>query len=680
MSEHKEVQSCCCGHDHDHCGCEHQHHEHHDHCGCEHEHHEHHDHCGCEHEHHEHHDHCGCHHEHHEHTCTCGCHHEHHDYKTMCLRIGLSVLLSVLGLFLNGWVSVVSFAAAYIIIGCDILAGSVKDIFKYHVLGENLLMTVASLGAFALGEYIEAVAVMLLYQIGELLQDRAVEKSRNAISALSSIRSETVNLECDGILKVVDVHSVRTGDIFIVKAGELIALDGKIISGSCEVDTKALTGESLPVFKEAGDTVLGGSTNLNGLIRVEASSEYFGSTVAKILRLVEESESRKSNAESFIRKFAKIYTPVVFFVAVFVAFVLPLIFGRPFSEYIYSALVFLTVSCPCALVISVPLTYFAGIGGASKKGILVKGANFIDMLAKADSFVFDKTGTLTEGEFSVTGLYPEGVSEEELLNIICSAESGSNHPVALAVCKYNGNKENDIIDIKEIAGRGVIAKTQYGTVIVGNSKLLEDEGIGLKTCIFEGSVLYVALEGKYIGAVTVNVKVKDEAKETINRLKVLNIQNISMLTGDNELAAASVAKELGIINYKAGLLPQDKVSAYEHSKGKITVFVGDGINDAPVLNVADVGIAMGGIGSDSAIEAADVIIMDDNLNRIADGISVCRKTRRIALQNVILALAVKTAVMVLGLFGLMWLWLSIIADVGVCMVAVLNSLRALKTK
>ena len=683
-------KNCCCNHEeHKHldepCEChEHRHEHHHGHeCGCEHEHHRDHE-CGCEHEHHHeyHHGHeCGCGHEHHEHEhgCGCGCHHEHVDPKVMYTRIALAVLLGVSGFLLNGWLSVVAFAASYIIIGYDILIGSVKDIFKYHMLGENLLMTIASLGAFALGEYIEAVAVMLLYQIGEMLQDRAVEKSRSAISALTSLRSETVVVEAaDGAIKEIAPEAVKTGDIFIVKPGELIAIDGVVVNGSCEVDTKTLTGESLPIYKKEGDEVLGGSTNLNGLIKIKATSAYTDSTVAKILRLVEESESRKSPAETFIRKFAKIYTPVVFGIAAFVAFILPLIMGEPFSGYIYSALVFLTVSCPCAFVISVPLAYFAGIGGASKKGVLIKGANYIDLLAKADTFVFDKTGTLTDGSFSVTGVYPYEVSEEELLSFAFAAEASSNHPIAKAICEYAGKTSLKVLEVKEIAGRGVKVKTELGEVLAGNKLMMENAGIEIETCNFEGSVVYVALNKKYIGALTVNTKLRKEAKTAIEELQSIGIKNIVMLTGDNEAQAALVAKELGIEDYKSQLLPHNKVEAFENYRGETSVFVGDGINDAPVLTVADIGIAMGGIGSDSALEAADIVIMDDNLSRIADGILVCRKTKRIAMQNVILSLSVKIAVMSLGLFGMMWLWLSIIADVGVCMVAILNSLRALK--
>ncbi len=688
--EHHHSHECGCEHEHHHehhhsheCGCEHEHHHEHHHsheCGCEHEHHHSHE-CGCEHEHHHEHHHsheCGC---EHEHGCGCGCHHEHHNPKIMYIRIGLSVLLSVLGLFLNGWVAVISFIAAYIVIGYDILIGSVKDIFKYHVLGENLLMTIASLGALALGEYIEAVAVMLLYQIGEMLQDSAVEKSRSAISALTSLRSETVMLEnADGSVTPIAPENLKAGDIFVVKPGELITVDGVILSGSGEMDTKALTGESLPVYKEEGSEVIGGTTNLNGFIRIEAKNSYLNSTVAKILRLVEESESRKSPAESFIRKFAKIYTPIVFIIAAFVAFALPLILGESFSGYIYSALVFLTVSCPCAFVISVPLTYFAGIGGASKKGVLIKGANYIDILAKADTFVFDKTGTLTEGTFSVTGVYPQDMPETEFLRIIAAAESVSNHPIAKAICAYADESDLDVTDVKELAGRGVCVKLNDQELLVGNKLLMDDAGIQFETCKSEGSIVYAALSGKYIGAVSVNTVIRKEAPKALSALRSLGVRNISMLTGDTEAQAASVASQLGIISYKAGLLPEDKVNAFNELKGNASVFVGDGINDAPVLTVADIGIAMGGIGSDSALEASDVVIMDDNLSRIADGVAVSRKTKRIAMQNVILSLAVKIAVMALGLFGMMWLWLSIIADVGVCMIAILNSLRALKNK
>lgn len=664
-------KTCCCNHEeHKHEHHEHHHHEH-EHCGCGHEHHHHeHEHCGCGYEHH-----------HHEHGCGCGCHHEHSEPKIMYTRIALAVLLGILGVVLKGWVSVVSFAAAYIIIGYDILIGSVKDIFKYRTLGENLLMTIASLGAFALGEYVEAVAVMLLYQVGEMLQERAVEKSRNAVSALTAIRAETVAVEmADGSVIQIHPEEVKAGDIFVVKPGGLIPLDGVIINGSCEVDTKALTGESLPIYKKEGEQVLGGSANLSGLIKVKATGTYTDSTVAKILRLVEESESRKSPAESFIRKFAKIYTPVVFAIAAFVAFVLPLISGEPLGGYVYSALVFLTVSCPCAFVISVPLTYFAGIGGASKKGVLIKGANYIDLLAKADTFVFDKTGTLTDGAFFVTGVYPCGLTENELLNIASAAESVSNHPIAKAVCEYFPNTDISVLSAKEIPGLGISANTSLGEVLAGSALLLENEGIEFETCNFAGSVVFVALNKKYIGAVEVNTKLREEAVSAVNKIRSLGVKNIAMLTGDNENRAAFTAKELGITAYKSGLLPADKVEAFQSCGGKNSVFVGDGLNDAPVLTVAPIGIAMGGIGSDSALEAADIVIMDDNLSRIADAVSLSRKTRRIVIQNVVLSLAVKLAVMSLSLFGMMWLWLSIIADVGVCLVAVLNSLRAFKTE
>ncbi len=614
----------------------------------------------------------------------CGEHEHHGENRTLLyVRIFIALFLGIFSYlsFVNNIMKMIILGVAYLIIGYDVIYGSVMEIIDEHKLGERFLMTIASLGAFAIGEYVEAVAVMLFYQVGELLEDIAVDKSRDAISELSSIRADKIRLIAkDGSVSEVSPETVVEGDEFEVRAGELIAVDGVIVSGSGNVDTAALTGESLPVFKKENDSVLGGSINLGGLLRVRASSEYSCSTVAKILKLVEESESRKSNTESFVKKFAAIYTPIVVCLALIVAFVVPFIVKAPLSRYIYRALVFLTVSCPCAFVISVPLAYFAGIGGASRSGILIKGAGFIDLLAKADLAVFDKTGTLTDGTFKITGLTPaRGVPETELLYAACAAECQSNHPIAKALCAYGGFSVKPD-SVTEIPGKGMLACLDGQWFIAGNSSLMSEWLPRYKKCTKPGTVVYVGRSGKYLGCIRLESLVKESASEALVKLSGMSVKSV-MLTGDNDESAKLAADKLGISEYKASLLPADKVTAFEEyaqtGEGS-SIFVGDGINDAPVLTAADVGIAMGGVGSDAAIEAADVVIMDDDINHIPKAIEHSKRVKSIVLQNIVITLSVKVIVMLLGLFGYMWLSLSVIADVGVCLVAVANSLRALK--
>lgn len=614
-----------------------------------------------------------------------GCGHEHHEENRIPLyiRIFITLFLAIASYlsFVTGLFKIIVLAAAYLVIGYDVIYGGVVEVVNEHQLGDKLLMTLASLGAFAIGEYIEAVAVMLFYQVGELLEDIAVDKSRDAISALSSIRSDKIRLiGADGSVSEVSPETVVEGDIFEVHPGELIAVDGIIVSGSGNVDTAALTGESLPVFKKENDSVLGGSINMGGLMKVRASSQYSQSTVAKILKLVEESESRKSHTEGFVKKFVAVYTPIVVAAAVVVAFILPLILKAPFHDYVYKALVFLTVSCPCAFVISVPLAYFAGIGGASRNGILIKGANYIDLLAKADLAVFDKTGTLTDGTFTVCDLIPaRGVSERELLYAACAAECQSNHPIAKALCRYaNINIQPD--SLSEIPGKGMVACLNGQWFVAGNASLMEEWLPHYKKCRKSGTLVYVGRSGKFLGCVRLESRIKKSAASALNKLSAMSVKTV-MLTGDNAESAASVANKLNIADYKASLLPADKVDAfncYVSETEGASIFVGDGINDAPVLTVADVGIAMGGVGSDAAIESADVVIMDDDINRIPKAIEHSKRVKAIVLQNIVISLSVKAIVLLLGLFGYMWLSLSVVADVGVCLVAVINSLRALK--
>lgn len=603
--------------------------------------------------------------------------------------IGAAVLATAVLLSLNNeWLQIALFIISYIIVGGDVVKRAVKNIFKGQVFDENFLMSIATIGAFFIGEYPEGVAVMLFYQVGELFQSYAVGKSRKSIASLMDIRPDYANVKKGDELVKVDPDEVQIGDIIVIKAGEKIPLDGKVIEGSSMINTSALTGESIPREVEVGSDILSGCININGVITAEVTKEFGESTVSKILDLVENASSKKSNSEQFITKFARYYTPVVVIIAVFLAIIPPLVIdGATFSDWIYRALAFLVVSCPCALVISIPLSFFGGIGGASKKGVLVKGSNYLEALAETEIVVFDKTGTLTKGVFNVQEIHPEGVSKEELLELTAHAESYSNHPISLSL-KRAYSKEIDngrISDVEEISGHGVIATVDGKKVMVGNIKLMKMMDIPYFKGELIGTIVHVAVNNKYIGYIVIADEVKEDSAQAIKELKAANIKQTVMLTGDNKSIGSKVAKELGLDKVYAELLPADKVEKLEElfsqksKKGKLA-FVGDGINDAPVLARADIGIAMGGLGSDAAIEAADVVIMTDEPSKIATTMKISKKTLKIAHQNIVFAIGIKIIVLILSAFGITTMWAAIFADVGVTIIAVLNAFRALNVK
>ena len=603
--------------------------------------------------------------------------------------IGAAVLATAVLLSLNNeWLQIALFIISYIIVGGDVVKRAVKNIFKGQVFDENFLMSIATIGAFFIGEYPEGVAVMLFYQVGELFQSYAVGKSRKSIASLMDIRPDYANVKKGDELVKVDPDEVQIGDIILIKAGEKIPLDGKVIEGSSMIDTSALTGESVPREVEVGSDILSGCININGVITAEVTKEFGESTVSKILDLVENASSKKSNSEQFITKFARYYTPVVVIIAVFLAIIPPLVIdGATFSDWIYRALAFLVVSCPCALVISIPLSFFGGIGGASKKGVLVKGSNYLEALAETEIVVFDKTGTLTKGVFNVQEIHPEGVSKEELLELTAHAESYSNHPISLSL-KRAYSKEIDnrrISDVEEISGHGVIATVDGKKVMAGNIKLMKMMDIPYFKGELIGTIVHVAVNNKYIGYIVIADEVKEDSAQAIKELKAANIKQTVMLTGDNKSIGSKVAKELGLDKVYAELLPADKVEKLEElfsqksKKGKLA-FVGDGINDAPVLARADIGIAMGGLGSDAAIEAADVVIMTDEPSKIATTMKISKKTLKIAHQNIVFAIGIKIIVLILSAFGITTMWAAIFADVGVTIIAVLNAFRALNVK
>lgn len=603
--------------------------------------------------------------------------------------IGAAVLAAAVLLSLNNeWLQIALFIISYIIVGGDVVKRAVKNIFKGQVFDENFLMSIATIGAFFIGEYPEGVAVMLFYQVGELFQSYAVGKSRKSIASLMDIRPDYANVKKGDELVKVDPDEVQIGDIIVIKAGEKIPLDGKVIEGSSMIDTSALTGESVPREVEVGSDILSGCININGVITAEVTKEFEESTVSKILDLVENASSKKSNSEQFITKFARYYTPVVVIIAVFLAIIPPLVIdGATFSDWIYRALAFLVVSCPCALVISIPLSFFGGIGGASKKGVLVKGSNYLEALAETEIVVFDKTGTLTKGVFNVQEIHPEGVSKEELLELTAHAESYSNHPISLSL-KRAYSKEIDngrISDVEEISGHGVIATVDGKKVMAGNIKLMKMMDIPYFKGELIGTIVHVAVNNKYIGYIVIADEVKEDSAQAIKELKAANIKQTVMLTGDNKSIGSKVAKELGLDKVYAELLPADKVEKLEElfsqksKKGKLA-FVGDGINDAPVLARADIGIAMGGLGSDAAIEAADVVIMTDEPSKIATTMKISKKTLKIAHQNIVFAIGIKIIVLILSAFGITTMWAAIFADVGVTIIAVLNAFRALNVK
>ena len=591
---------------------------------------------------------------------------------------------------MDGWNKIVLFViylVPYLVIGYDIVYKAARNISHGQVFDENFLMMIATFGAFGVGEYSEAVAVMLFYQVGELFQGYAVGKSRQSISDMMDICPEYANIEEDGVLKQVDPDDVEVGSIIVVKPGERIPLDGIVVEGESLIDTAALTGESVPRSAKAGDEIISGCVNGSGTLKVKTTKEFDDSTVAKILELVENASSKKAKVENFITRFAKYYTPVVTISAVILAILPPLILGGGWAEWIQRACIFLVISCPCALVISVPLGFFGGIGAASKIGVLVKGSNYLEAVAEMTTIVFDKTGTLTKGEFKVTDVITENSSKEELIELAALGEGYSNHPIANSIREAYGKELdlNRVTNTEEIAGHGIKAVIDGKTVLLGNEKLMKSESIFYTSCKSMGTVVYVACNGVFEGAVVISDTIKDGAKEAIRDMKQVGVRHTVMLTGDRREAAETVAQTLGIDEVHAELLPGGKVEQVEallkaEKQKERLAFVGDGINDAPVLTRADIGIAMGSMGSDAAIEAADIVLMDDDVTKIASVVRIARKTLRIVKQNIVFALAIKALVLILGALGMANMWEAVFADVGVSVIAILNSMRTLNEK
>lgn len=584
------------------------------------------------------------------------------------------------------WLQLIFYLASLLIVGGDVILKAVKNIIKGKVFDENFLMSIATIGAFFIGQYPEGVAVMLFYQVGELFQDYAVNKSRKSIAGLMDIRPDYANIKKGDEIVRTDPDEVQIGDIIVIKAGERVPLDGKVLEGTSMLDTSALTGESVPRSVEAGDEILSGCININGLITAEVTKEYGESTVSKILDLVENASNKKSNSEQFITKFARYYTPIVVIVAVLLAVIPPLVMkDAAFRDWLYRALSFLVVSCPCALVISVPLSFFGGIGGASKKGVLVKGSNYLEALARAEIVVFDKTGTLTKGVFNVQEIHPSEITEDELLEIAAYAESYSNHPISLSLQQAYGKEINNarISEVEEISGHGVTAAIDGKKVAAGNSKLMKKMNISYFEGEIIGTAVHVAIDGKYAGYILISDEIKPDSLQAIKTLKKNHIRKTVMLTGDNRAVAEKIANSLEIDKVYSELLPVDKVDRLEElfleksENGKL-VFVGDGMNDAPVLARADIGIAMGGLGSDAAIEAADVVLMTDEPSKLVTAIKISKKTLRIAQENMIFAIGVKILVLLLSAFGIATMWAAVFADVGVTIIAIINSFRALR--
>ena len=610
----------------------------------------------------------------------------------------------------EGWKLLFLYLIPYFVIGWDILYKAVRNIKNGQIFDENFLMAVATIGAFGVNEYSEAVAVMLFYQVGELFQSYAVNRSRQSITDLMDICSEYANIEEDGQLKQVDPDDVEVGDIIVIKPGEKIPLDGKVVFGESMVDTSALTGESVPRTVKEGDDLVSGCVNGNGLLRAEVTKEFDDSTVAKILELVENASSKKAHVENFITRFARYYTPAVVISAVVLAVIPPLFAGQSWAEWVRRACTFLVISCPCALVISVPMSFFSGIGAASKKGVLVKGSNYLEIMSKLHTVVFDKTGTLTKGEFKVARIYsadekadtagngenesgesaengtdPRSEKQRKVLELAALAESYSDHPISRSIRDAWGKEldQSRVSDAREISGHGVKVKIDGKMVLAGNGKLMDEKGISYTECDSIGTVVYVAEDGRFLGSIVIADGIKDGVKDAIQRLKRAGVSKTVMLTGDRRNVAEAVAKEIGLDEVHAQLLPGDKVDAVESMmkflpESKKLAFVGDGINDAPVLSRADVGIAMGSMGSDAAIEAADVVLMDDDPGKIADIVRISRKTMGIVMQNIVFALGVKFVVLAMGAFGVANMWEAVFADVGVSVIAILNAMRALK--
>lgn len=606
--------------------------------------------------------------------------------KIITSAIMLIVFTTVEHIFEPAWyIALPMFLIPYFYIGYDVLRDAIRNIIHGQIFDENFLMSLATIGALATQQFEEAVFVMLFFKVGEFFEDWAVEKSRKSISDLMDIRPDYANVERNGEIIQVDPEDVSIDDIIIVKPGEKIPLDGIIIEGNTSIDTIALTGEALPRDASAGDTVISGCVNINGLIKVKVTSAFHESTVAKILELIEESSANKAVSENFITKFARYYTPIVVISAVLLAFVPPIFVGN-LTEWLTRALTFLVISCPCALVISVPLTFFGGIGAASKKGILVKGSCFLEILSNAEIAVFDKTGTLTEGTFEVSAIHSEKLSKEQFLKLCATVENYSDHPIAKSVKKYYGKDvdTSGITDAKEIPGHGIITKMGEHIVLTGNGKLMEKCGVEYTSCNEIGTILYMAVDGEYAGCIVIADKIKENSVKTISGLKEVGCKTV-MLTGDKDDVGKAVANEIGIDEVYTELLPADKVNIVEKlfqsksEKGKL-IFAGDGINDAPVLSRADIGFAMGGIGSDASIEAADIVIMDDDIGKIGTAMNISKRTLKIVKQNIIFALGIKVLFLVLGAVGLSNMWMAVFADVGVSVIAILNAMRALKVE
>jgi cadmium-exporting ATPase len=577
------------------------------------------------------------------------------------------------------------FVISYLIVGLEIVLKAIRNIFKGKVFDENFLMAIATIGAFVIGEYPEAVAVMLFYQIGEAFQDYAVDKSRKSIISLMDIRPDFANIQRNGKIDKINPEEVNVGDIIVVKPGEKVPLDGIIVKGTSMIDTSALTGESVPKEVKEQDEILSGCINENGVLEVEVTKKFGESTASKILDLVENASSKKSKSENFISKFAKYYTPIVVVTAVLLAIIPPMIFnGAEWIEWIHRALTFLVVSCPCALVISIPLGFFGGIGGASKIGVLVKGSNYLEALSNTEIMVLDKTGTLTEGVFEVQQINPIDISKEDLIKYATYAESFSNHPIAISLKKAYGKEivNKKVSETQELPGLGVRAVIEGESIFVGNEKLMKENCIDYIKSEEIGTILYIAVNNKFAGTIVISDKIKTDAKETIDKLKKDNIKKIVMLTGDKRKVGENVAEKLGIDEVYTELLPSDKVEKVENlmknksENGKLA-FIGDGINDAPVLAISDIGIAMGGLGSDAAIEAADVVLMTDEPSRVVDAIKISKKTMTIVKQNIIFAISIKLIVLILSAIGISNMWQAVFADVGVSILAILNALRAL---
>lgn len=608
--------------------------------------------------------------------------------KKILIRILISAVLFAVVMFIpfKGLIRLAAFLVPFGVIGWDVLWRAVRNILHGQIFDENFLMSLATVGAFFTGEYPEAVVVMLFYQVGELFQSYAVGKSRKSIATLMDIRPDYANIEKDGKTEQVSPEEVEVGSVIVIMPGERVPLDGVILEGNSAMDTSAITGESMPNDVQPGDDVISGCINQSGVLKVRTTKAYGESTVARILDLVENAGSKKAKTEKFITTFAKYYTPAVVIGAVLLAFI-PSIITGDWIEWVHRAMIFLVISCPCALVISVPLSFFGGIGGASKSGILIKGSSYMEVLAKAEIVVFDKTGTLTKGVFNVTAVHPDHCSEMELLELAAMAEIYSNHPISHSLRDAWNQKidESRVQEVKEIPGKGVQAFIDGRRVCVGNDKLMESEGAVWHPCHRVGTTIHVAVDGKYAGHIVISDEIKSGAADAIASLKELGIKKTVMLTGDADSVGQSVAKELGIDEAYTKLLPEDKVTRveellkYKSDKGAL-IFVGDGINDAPVLSRSDLGIAMGGMGSDAAIEAADVVLMDDKISRIADAIRISKHTLRIAGQNIVFALAVKIIVLALGALGMANMWEAVFADVGVSVIAVLNAMRALKSE